>query len=68
MTTLLRLLTIIIYTITMCLYLTITIMNFNMLVTTISHYNNLGYEIQILFMYVMNMYIIKYKKFRALNF
>ncbi len=52
----------------MCLYLTITIMNFNMLVTTISHYNNLGYEIQILFMYVMNMYIIKYKKFRALNF
>jgi hypothetical protein len=43
-------------------------MNFNMLMTTISHYNSLDYEFQMLFMYVMNMHIIKYKKFRALNF
>ncbi len=43
-------------------------MNFNMLVTTISHYNHLDYEFKILFMYVMNMYISKYKTFSALNF
>jgi hypothetical protein len=42
-------------------------MNFNILVTTISHYNHLDYELKILLMYIMNMYINKYKKFRVLN-
>jgi len=31
-----------------------------MCVTTTNHYSNLDYEVKILFMYVMNMYIIKY--------
>jgi hypothetical protein len=36
------------------------VMNFSMCVTITSHYNHLDYEFKILFMYVMNMYIIKY--------
>ncbi len=36
------------------------VMNFNMCMTTTSHYSHLDYEFKILFLYVMNMYIIKY--------
>jgi len=36
------------------------VMNFNMCVTITSHYSHLDYEFKILFLYVMNMYIIKY--------
>ncbi len=38
-----------------------------MCVTTTNHCNHLDYEIKILSMYAMNMYITKYKKFSALN-
>jgi len=41
-------------------------MNFSMHVITTSHYSHLHYEI--LSMYVMNMYIVKYKNISALNF
>jgi hypothetical protein len=34
------------------------VMNFSMCVTTTSHNSHLDYEFKILFMYVMNMYII----------
>ncbi len=43
-------------------------MNFSMHVITTSHYSHLDYDFKILSMYVMNMYIIKYKKISALNF
>jgi hypothetical protein len=36
------------------------VMNFSMCVTIVSHYSHLDYEFEILSMYVMNMYIIKY--------
>jgi hypothetical protein len=68
MTTLLRLLTIVIYVITTCLYSTTIVMNFTMNVITTSHYSHLDYEFKILSMYAMNVYIIKYKKISALNF
>jgi hypothetical protein len=35
--------------------LSIIVMNFNMCVTTTSHYSHLDYEFKLLFMYVMNM-------------
>jgi len=36
------------------------VMNFSMCMTTTSHNSHLDYEFKILFMYVMNMCIIKY--------
>jgi len=36
------------------------VMNFSMRVITTSHHSHLDYELKILSMYVMNMYIIKY--------
>jgi len=36
------------------------VMNFSMCVITTSYYSHLDYELKMLFMYVMNMYIINY--------
>jgi len=36
------------------------VMNFNICVTITNHYSHLDYELKILYMYVMNMYIINY--------